>query len=79
MLFKQMFELSNCSYSLHKLNCLFNDTSCWFFYSFHLSLSLSLSLSQDIRTIRFAFAHNQESHGRRGMYERLQVRHIKVF
>jgi hypothetical protein len=28
---------------------------------------------KDMRTIRFAFAHNQESHGRRGMYERLQI------
>uniref|UniRef100_A0A1X7SQ88 Myotubularin phosphatase domain-containing protein n=1 Tax=Amphimedon queenslandica TaxID=400682 RepID=A0A1X7SQ88_AMPQE len=28
---------------------------------------------KDMRTLRFAFAHNQESHGRRGMYDRLQI------
>lgn len=28
---------------------------------------------QDMRTLRFGFAHNQEAHGRRNMYERLQV------
>lgn len=36
-------------------------------------------LFQDMRTLRFAFAHNQESHGRRAMYDRLQVRaHVDV-
>jgi len=60
-----------CTNELISANALERKTSHSFITNLRVLVSVLVLLLQDIRTLRFA--HKQETHSRRGMYDRLQI------